>query len=90
KVLNNQINDALISIRIGSYIMETQTAVISIEYDPSNVFFFKLENPVSAINNFPISNSAVFGDLYYYSGTLVLYNFSDFLIKEHGIYMFTK
>lgn len=90
KVLNNQINDVLIFIRIGSYIMEMQIVVISIEYDLFNVFFFKLENLVFVINNFFIFNFVVFGDLYYYSGILVLYNFFDFLIKEYGIYMFIK
>lgn len=88
-ISNNRIIDTYISIVSEGYIMETNKAVIEFEFDEDNVFWFTFSNLEENGNNFPISSSSVLGDLDYFSRT-VMFNFADFLLKEHQIDMFTR
>lgn len=88
-ISNNKITNAYISIQSEGCIMVTNKAVVDFEFDEYNEFSFTLSNLTENGNNFPISSNNVVLDLDYF-GTTVLYNFADFLLKEHSIYMYTK
>lgn len=88
-ISNNKITNVYISIESEGYIMVTNKAVVDIEFDEYEEFWFTITNLSVNTNNFPISSNSVVLDLDYF-GRSVLYDFADFLLKEHNIYMFTK
>jgi hypothetical protein len=88
-ISNNKITNVYISIESEGYIMVTNKAVVDIEFDEYEEFWFTITNLSVNTNNFPISSNSVVLDLDYF-GRSVLYDFADFLLKEHNIYMLTK
>lgn len=88
-ISNNRITNVYISIQSEGYTMATNKAVVDFEFDEYNEFWFTISNLTENGNNFPISSNNVLLDLEYF-GRTVLFNYADFLLKEHDIYMFTK
>jgi uncharacterized repeat protein (TIGR02543 family) len=88
-ISNNRITNVYISIKSEGYTMVTNKAVVDFEFDEYNEFWFTISNLAENGNNFPISSNNVLLDLEYF-GRTVLFNYADFLLKEHEIYMFTK
>lgn len=88
-ISNNKITNVYILIQSEGYTMVTNKAVVDFEFDEYNEFWFTISNLTENGNNFPISSSNVLLELEYFSRT-VLFNFADYLLKEHSIYMFTK
>lgn len=88
-ISDNKITNVYISIESEGFIMVTNRAVVDIEFDEHEGFWFTITNLSVNANNFPISSNNVELDLDYF-GRSVLYYFADFLLKEQNIYMFTK
>jgi len=87
-ISNNEITNVYISIQSEGYLMLTNKAIVDFEFDEYNEFWFTISNLTDNGNNFPVSSDNVLLGLDYF-GRTVLFNFADFLLKEHSLYMFT-